>query len=260
MQQATPPKVFITTRESECDECGEELGRKAWITLAGERGAVPCVCRSGPSSSARGRHGRDAAGSQAFGFNGDRAQVEPGSQAVRTARVAGRGGGVAAGREGVSGRRRGPCPAVRGKRNIAGARRTIRRPFCGPRAAQLYPKCPAGRETIIAEHACQKYSGRVGRSALAKNLADEAVDLAVTAHIRHAETKYDQLLRRYWDRSDARAGVAEEVAEFERNGRGRMRRISEVLVVTCFHSINCGNHDDSGARFEFPQNALTAID
>jgi len=64
---------------------------------------------------------------------------------------------------------------------------------------------------VIAEHVCLKYSGRVGRTASTKGLADEAVDLAVVAHIRHAETQYDQLLRRYWDRRDARASIAEEV-------------------------------------------------
>ena len=36
--------VFITTRESKCDECGEKLGRKAWITLAGDRGALCLSC------------------------------------------------------------------------------------------------------------------------------------------------------------------------------------------------------------------------
>ena len=70
------------------------------------------------------------------------------------------------------------------------------------RVRELYPQCPAGRETTIAEHACLKYSGRVGRTAAAKSLADEAVDLAVMAHIRHAETRYDQLLRRSWDLTD----------------------------------------------------------
>src|SRR5881409_2485110 len=37
-------KVFISTRESTCDECGENLGSKAWITLAGERGALCLAC------------------------------------------------------------------------------------------------------------------------------------------------------------------------------------------------------------------------
>ncbi len=79
------------------------------------------------------------------------------------------------------------------------------------RVRELYPNCPAEREMVIAEHACLKYSGRIGRTASAKSFADEAVDLAVIAHIRHAETQYDQLLRRYWDRRDARASIAEEV-------------------------------------------------
>ena len=47
---------------------------------------------------------------------------------------------------------------------------------------------------VIAEHACLKYSDRIGRTASAKSLAEEAVDLAVIAHIRHTETQYDQLL------------------------------------------------------------------
>jgi len=79
------------------------------------------------------------------------------------------------------------------------------------RVRELYPQCPLEREMVIAEHACLKYSGRVGRTAAAKSLADEAVDLAVIAHIRHAETQYDRFLRRCWDRRDARAGVADEV-------------------------------------------------
>ena len=37
-------KVFISSRESSCDACGEELGRKAWITLAGERGVLCLAC------------------------------------------------------------------------------------------------------------------------------------------------------------------------------------------------------------------------
>lgn len=37
-------KVFISNRDSTCDECHEQLGRKAWITLAGERGALCLAC------------------------------------------------------------------------------------------------------------------------------------------------------------------------------------------------------------------------
>jgi hypothetical protein len=44
---------------------------------------------------------------------------------------------------------------------------------------KLYPACPAGREQVIAEHACQKYSGRMGRSTAAKSLDEKAIRLAV---------------------------------------------------------------------------------
>src|SRR2546426_8343591 len=37
-------KVFISGRESTCDECGEMLGRSAWICLLGERGALCLSC------------------------------------------------------------------------------------------------------------------------------------------------------------------------------------------------------------------------
>ena len=37
-------KVFISNRESTCGECSEHLGAKAWITLAGEKGALCLAC------------------------------------------------------------------------------------------------------------------------------------------------------------------------------------------------------------------------
>jgi hypothetical protein len=70
---------------------------------------------------------------------------------------------------------------------------------------------PPGREIAIAEHACLKYSGRVGRSALAKSLDKEAVRLAVIAHIRHRETEYDKLLARGHGRWESRAEVEASV-------------------------------------------------
>ncbi len=56
---------------------------------------------------------------------------------------------------------------------------------------ELYPNCPKNREIAIAKHACEKYSGRVGRSAKAKVFDKTMIDLAVEAHIRHQETNYD---------------------------------------------------------------------
>ncbi|HKX31258.1 MAG TPA: DUF2293 domain-containing protein [Blastocatellia bacterium] len=74
-----------------------------------------------------------------------------------------------------------------------------------------FPECPLGRELLIAEHACLKYSGRIGRSASARSFEEEAVRLAVIAHVRHTETNYDSLLAKGYERSEARGEVEKDV-------------------------------------------------
>ena len=76
-----------------------------------------------------------------------------------------------------------------------------------------YPDCPSAEAEAIAKHACEKYSGRVGRSAAAKSFDATAIDLAVKAHVRHTHTEYDRLLSRGWERSEARSAVLDRVAE-----------------------------------------------
>ena len=75
-----------------------------------------------------------------------------------------------------------------------------------------YPACPGLEALAIARHACQKHSGRVGRSAAAKALDVEAVDLAVRAHVRHTYSEYDRLLAKGLERLEARSAVADKVA------------------------------------------------
>jgi hypothetical protein len=72
-----------------------------------------------------------------------------------------------------------------------------------------YPGCPAQEAEAIADHACQKYSGRVGRSSGAKAFDAKAITLAVNAHVRHKHTHYDQLLMKGWERAEARLAIAE---------------------------------------------------
>jgi hypothetical protein len=72
------------------------------------------------------------------------------------------------------------------------------------RVRELFPNCPAGGEQVIAEHACQKYSGRVGRSAGAKRLDEDFIRLAVIAHVRNAETNYDEFLAQGLERRETR--------------------------------------------------------
>lgn len=74
-----------------------------------------------------------------------------------------------------------------------------------------HPECPAAEADAIARHACQKYSGRVGRSAAARQLDPAAIAMAVAAHVRHRHSEYDKLLAQGWNRGDARQAVAGEV-------------------------------------------------
>jgi hypothetical protein len=77
---------------------------------------------------------------------------------------------------------------------------------------EQYPRCPVGSKKRIAEHTCRKYTGRVGRSAAAKKFSEEAIGLAVAAHIRHCHTDYDELLDRHADRQAARSEVCAQVS------------------------------------------------
>jgi len=122
--------------------------------------------------------------------------------------------------EGALARAEQECLSDGEARQLARARATERRQELdaayvvafGRRVGELFPGCPAEEQQAIAEHACQKHSGRVGRSAAAKELEPEAVALAVRAHIRHVHTGYDEHLARGAARDEARALVADAVA------------------------------------------------
>jgi hypothetical protein len=78
---------------------------------------------------------------------------------------------------------------------------------------ERYPRCPADIAADVAEHACRKHSGRIGRTAAAKAFSAEAVDLAVRAHVRHRHTTYDDYLMAGWDRDLAREAVRDDVEQ-----------------------------------------------
>ncbi|MFC5822926.1 DUF2293 domain-containing protein [Nonomuraea insulae] len=77
--------------------------------------------------------------------------------------------------------------------------------------ARLFPGCPEPRAREIAEHAAQRGSGRVGRSAAAKALDENAITLAVIASIRHLDTGYDQLLMSGVPRMEARERIRRDI-------------------------------------------------
>lgn len=76
---------------------------------------------------------------------------------------------------------------------------------------EMFPGCPPATAARIAAWTCRKHSGRVGRSAAAKEFDPQALRLAVIAHIRHEHTRYDELLMKHGDRAQARGLVREEI-------------------------------------------------
>jgi hypothetical protein len=75
----------------------------------------------------------------------------------------------------------------------------------------LFPRCPADRAEAIAAHAALRGSGRVGRTAAARNLDETAVTLAVVASVRHLDTDYDELLMSGIPRADARDQIRDDI-------------------------------------------------
>jgi hypothetical protein len=183
-------RVFISNRESRCDDCGDDLGRHAMIVLAGDRGALCLTCADLdhltfllPGDAALTRRARKYSTLAAVVLKWSRARKRYERQGLLV-----------------------EDPAL--ERAELDAEFVAR---FAARIRQLYPGCPPDRPEQIASHACQNYSGRVGRSAAAKGLDEEAVRLAIIAHVRHHETHYDGLLVRGVERRDARDRVREHV-------------------------------------------------
>ena len=213
MKQTTDLKVFISTRDSTCDGCGENLGRQAWITLDQDKRAFCLACADlehlvflPAGDAALTRRSRKHSTLSAVVLKWSRARKRYERQ------------GLLVENEALEQAEQ-ECLADSEVRARRQEREAIRRAeldrqyvahFAG-RVRELFPNCPPGREVTIAEHACLKYSGRVGRSAAAKSFDENAVQLAVIAHIRHVETEYDTLLVDGYDRREARAVVAAAV-------------------------------------------------
>jgi len=206
-------KVFISSRESTCSECGQQLGSHAWITLAGERGALCLTCADLdhllylPSGDpALTRRARKHSRLYAVVLKWSRARKRYERQ------------GLLVEEEGLQ-RAETECLADAELRQARRVRESERRDILdkeyvkrySEEIRRCYPRMPTRLEVKIAEHACLKHSGRVGRSEAAKRFDEESITLAVVAHVRHTKTDYDELLMRGVDRLDARSLVREKI-------------------------------------------------
>ncbi len=215
-------KVFISHQDSTCGECHEDLGHGAWITLAGEKGAICLTCSdldhllflpTGDAALTRRARKYSTLSAVVLKFSRARKRYERQGLLVEEQGLA---------------KAEAECVADADARERLRLRRAEQsevedRAYVeefARRVRELFPNCPPGREREIAEHACLKYSGRVGRSASAKALDVQAVRLGVIAHIRHRETNYDTLLARGYDRFNARAEVAATVDRVLEKWRG----------------------------------------
>ena len=210
MVRTSEIKVFISSREGTCGECGAPLSRSAWICLDEVKGALCLPCAdldhleflpTGDAALTRRAKKASTLWAVVLKWSHSRRRYERQGllleqKALETAEAA-----CAADA---------PIRAARAHQRAEEAQAADRQYVArfAEEVRRRYPACPAGRERAIAEHACRKYSDRIGRTAAAKNLDGTAIDLAVLAHIRHAETEYDRLLAQGVDRHEARNEVA----------------------------------------------------
>jgi hypothetical protein len=204
--------VFSIIRESTCAECGAELYKGSFLRMERERPlCMTCAdldhlvfLPSGDTALTRRARKYSTLDAVVVRFSRTRGRYERQGVLVEDAAL------EQAERE---------CLADAEARERARARAAQRRAELdehyvaefAERLGDLFPGCPVAERQDIAAHACQKHSGRVGRSAAAQRFDPEAIELAVRAHIRHCHTSYDRLLARGGDRSDARAAVREGV-------------------------------------------------
>jgi len=215
MEQKTEIVVFISSRDSTCSECGKDIGDHAWITLTREKGALCLSCadldhllflQSGDAALTRRSKKHSTLWAVVLKWSRSRKRYERQGLLVEEKAL------ELAENECLN------DLDVRKRRNERAAIRQteIDKEYVksfAEKIHELYPGCPKSRANEIAQHACLKYSGRVGRSSSAKEFSKHAIKLAVAAHIRHTKTDYDLLLSKGSDRLGARHQINDKVLE-----------------------------------------------
>jgi hypothetical protein len=216
--------VFSVIRDSACTECGAELWKGSLLRLDGEKalcmecadldrleflpsGDAAVTRRASKYSTLRAVVVRWSRARKRYERQGILAETEAIARAEEESLA---DADLRARRQARAAERR----AVEDREFVTAFAGAIREHYSG---------CPVAEAAEIAEHACRKYSGRIGRSAAAKEFSAEAIRLAVIAHIRHAHTGYDMLLARHGDRDMARDMIRDKVSailsKWERPGR-----------------------------------------
>ncbi len=207
--------VFLVRRDAKCADCGCDLSRGSLIMLNKERNPICLACADLDHLEFLPR-GNTALTRRAARHSRLRAVV---LQWSRTRKRYERQG-ILAETEAIE-QAEAECLEDADRRDRQRERRASRenaldRQFVNAFAAGIrdnFPGCPSANAQRIAEHACRKHSGRIGRSAAAKRFDPDAIHLAVAAAVRHEFTNYDELLLAGHERQDARAMIRVEVED-----------------------------------------------
>src|ERR1700752_3197390 len=163
--------VFWIVRDSACAECGEQLGKGRFLRMEGER-PVCLRCADldrlvfltrGDAALTRRASKYSTLRAVVLRFSRSRERYERQGILVEEAALL---------------RAEQECLSDDEARRLARERAAERRLELDSayveaftrRIGDLFPRCPPDERAVIAETACQKYSGRVGRSAAAKQL------------------------------------------------------------------------------------------
>lgn len=215
MEQKSEITVFISSRESTCSECEKNLGDHAWITFTREKDALCLSCadldhllflQSGDAALTRRSKKHSTLWAVVLKWSRSRKRYERQGLLVEKKAL-----------EQAENECLNDLELRKRRNERAAIRRTeIDKEYVktfAKKIHEIYPGCPKSRADEIAEHACLKYSGRVGRSSFAREFSKQALKLAVEAHIRHTETDYDLLLSKGHDRLDARHLIRNKVLD-----------------------------------------------
>ena len=204
--------VFIVRRDTKCAECGEELGKGRWIRVENEK-ALCLACADlahleflPSGNTALTRRATKHSPLRAVVVQWARARNRYERQGILVTTHAIESAEV-------------ECLAdddrrARQRERAAALRESEDHEYESAVAENLkamFPGCPPEEAARIAAWTCRKHSGRVGRSAAAKEFDPQALRLAVVAHIRHEHTSYDEMLMKHGDRAHAREMVRSEI-------------------------------------------------
>ena len=155
IKQPADLKVFISNRDSTCDECGQNLGRKAWITLDREIGALCLSCAgmehlvylpSGNTALTRRARKNSTLSAVVLKWSKNRNRYERQGILVEEQSLEQAEQECLADNE-VRARRREREAERRAEYDRAHV------DLFAKRIRELFPHCPPGREDFIAEHA-----------------------------------------------------------------------------------------------------------